>query len=117
MRAICIALILIVTVINSNSSFAKEKCSQGKHWVSKHFRRAYNRYDGVLVSATNVKAHCRKNPKGYKKWHQSLSNKRPKVWGYSKEKSKKWSIENAERLYEAISVLPDSLINQDKVSV
>jgi hypothetical protein len=109
--------IVFVVAINSHNAFANTKCSKGKHWVSAYFRRAYNRHDGTSVKATNVKAYCRKNPKGYAKWHQRLSNKRPKVWGYSQEKSKKWSIENVERLYDAISILPAELINQGEISV
>lgn len=72
---------------------------------------------GIFVKASNVTAYCRINPRGYKKWSQKLSNKRPKVWRNYKEKSLKWSIEETERLFEAISVLPEVLINRTKIII
>ncbi len=98
-------------------SDTKQKCGSNKHWVDSHFRRSYTRYDGTRVKATQVEGHCRKNPRGYEKWHQKLSNKRPKIWGYTKEKSKKWTIEEVHRLYEAISVLPDQIFDIDDIRI
>ena len=110
-RVLVVATILFPSVyILANE---KRKCLPGKHWVAPHFRRAYIKYDGTRVTAAQIKGHCRKNPRGYKEWHQRLSNKRPKIWGYTKEKSKKWSIEEIERFLSAISVLPDRLVDLD----
>lgn len=102
-----------IVILNSVQSTATEKrtCSSGEHWVASHNRRAYIRHDGVRVKATKVKGHCRENPRGYKKWYQTFSNQRPKVWGYKAEKTKEWSAEETERIYEALSVLPDIFLN------
>ncbi len=82
-------IILLVPVISE----AKIKCGNNQYWVNSHYRNSYIRHDGVRVKATQVQGHCRKNPRGYKVWSQRLSNHRPKVWGYSNEKSKKWTTE------------------------
>lgn len=92
------------------TSVAKPSCRKGKHWVETHFRSGYLRHDGVRVKSTQVLGHCRKNPRGYEQWHRTLSNQRPKLWGYQKEKSKKWTVEEVQRLYDAISVLPQKLL-------
>lgn len=46
-----------------------------------------------------------------------MTNKRPAIWGYGKEKSKKWTVEEAQRFYDELSVLPDNLINLKNVKV
>lgn len=97
----------ILLLLTTFDALAKSKCPAGEHWVDPHFRSSYTRYDGVDVSATNVKGYCRLNPKGYEHWHQRLSNQRPKIWGYRKEKSKKWTVEEVQRFYDEISLLPD----------
>lgn len=99
------------------TSFAKEACPSGEHWVESHFRRSYVKYDGTHVSASQVSGHCRKNPRGYDRWHQRLSNTRPKIWGYSGEKTKRWTIEEVEMAYEALSILPDQLLNQADIKL
>ncbi len=98
-------------------SFAKPICPIGEHWVASHVRRTYVRDDGNRVRAAQVKGHCRKNPRGYEKWHQNLSNNRPKIWGYKQEESKKWSVDEIERLHEALSVLPDVFLNLANVKI
>lgn len=110
-------LICLVVIASGKAVYAEVSCSSGKHWVSAHFRRAYKRHNGTFVKASNVKAYCRQNPKGYEKWHQSTSNARPKVWGYKKEKSKKWKVEELQRFYDAISVVPDKLINLKNIKI
>lgn len=111
------SIVFILISLFTQNIFADQVCPEGKHWVDAHFRNAYIRYDGVRVQATRVQAFCRKNPRGYDKWHKSFSNKRPKVWGYKKEKSKKWSVEENQRLYNAISVLPSVLQNLKGIKV
>ncbi len=98
-------------------ALAKAECPNGEHWVAPHFRIAYVRYDGVHVSAAQVRGHCRKNPRGYIQWHERLANQRPAIWSYGKEKSKKWTLEEVQRFYEELSALPDSLINIKNVKV
>lgn len=108
--AIILAILPIVGVANPS-------CKENEHWVGSHNRRAYTRYDGVYVSATQVKGHCRKSPRGYKKWNHRLTNKQPKIWGYTKERSKKWTTEEVERFHEALSVLPDKLLNLENIKI
>ena len=98
-------------------SFAKPICPVGEHWVASHFRRAYVRGDGTRVNAAQVKGHCRKNPRGYEKWYQNLSNNRPKIWGYKNERSKKWTVEEIERFHEALSLLPDVFLDLANVEI
>ncbi len=98
-------------------AFAGEQCLVGDHWVESHHRRAYVRYDAVPVRSTTVNGHCRKTPRGYETWHSRLSNGRPGIWGYTREKSKKWSVEETERFLSAISVLPDKLAHLKGVFV
>ena len=85
----CLMFFICSVILNPAFSEVKKDCSGGEHWVGSHNRQAYIRYDRTRVKATQVKGHCRKNPKGYEKWSQRLSNNRPKIWGYTKEKSKK----------------------------
>ena len=104
--------LVTILIFISNIAMAAQSCPKGEHWVNQHHRNAYYRYDGTFVSATEVNAHCRKNPKGYDKWHALLSNGRPHVWGYKAEKSQKWTTEEIERVFEALSTLPDNILNQ-----
>lgn len=100
-----------------SSTLLAKTCPKGEHWVDAYHRNAYIRYDGVHVSATEVSAHCRRNPRGYDQWNQRLSNHRPKIWGYTKEKSKQWSTEDIQRVYTALSILPDQLLQLTDVKV
>ena len=109
--------ILSLMMLVTSTALAKSLCPNGEHWVDSHHRRAYTRYDGVHVKATRVQSHCRKNPRGYKRWNKKLSNKRPQIWGYKREKSKKWTVEEVERFFDAIAVLPDQLLNLSKVKI
>lgn len=107
----------VLLLFASLPSWASPNCPIGSHWVAAHFRRAYVRGDGKRFSATTVSAHCRTNPKGYDVWHSRLSNQRPRVWGYKYEKSKKWTTEEIERVLEALSELPEFLLNQEADSL
>lgn len=109
-------LFFIALLLAGNYVFAGE-CPKGEYWVNPHFRRAYMRYDGVAVRATNVRGYCKENPRGYEKWHQRLSNDRPSFWGYKSEKSKKWTTEEVERVYDALSIFPQQLLDLDKVEI
>jgi hypothetical protein len=102
---------VLIFLLEANTAGA-QSCPKGDHWVSFHYRNAYYRYDGVFVSSTEVSGHCRENPRGYDKWHSRLSNGRPSIWGYKGEKSKKWKVEEVERVFEALSALPENILNQ-----
>lgn len=101
----------------TSGALARTECPDGEHWVDSHFRSAYVRYDGVHVSAAQVRGHCRKNPRGYTQWHERLANKRPAIWGHGIEKSKKWTVDEVQRFYNELSALPDQLINLKNVKV
>jgi len=105
-------LVIVFVLIFVMNSAEAVQCPKGEHWVSPHHRNAYYRYDGTFISATEVKGHCRLNPKGYDQWHSRLSNERPSIWGYKSEKSKKWTVEEVERVFEVLSALPESILNQ-----
>jgi hypothetical protein len=83
-------------------------CGKDQHWVKAHFRRGYYRSDGIFVKATNVTAHCQGNPEGYAYWGPKLKDDRPQ-WPHRFEKSKKWTIEEKERVLEALAELPEVL--------
>lgn len=103
-------VLLLQALILTLPTFAfARNCPEGQHWVNPHFRSSYTRYDGTLVRSTQVKGHCKVNPRGYKKWHQRLSNTRPKIWGYKKEKTKKWAEQETDRVHKAISIFPQLL--------
>lgn len=116
LRALKISLIYASISFFSISALA-DNCPDGKHWVSPHSRSGYVRYDGVFVKPANVSGHCRTNPRGYDKWHQALSNEKPKIWGFKSEKAKKWTEEEIERVYDAIATLPPQLIELKNVKI
>jgi hypothetical protein len=85
-------------------------CPAGAHWVKAHHRRAYAKSDGTQISATSVTAHCQTNPTAYSNWHDRLKNGRPADWLQNQEKAKSWSEEERERVIDALSDLPPSLL-------
>ena len=92
-------------------------CPQGKHWVSAYHQGDYVRADGTLVRAHEVSAHCRTNPKGYEQWHSKIKTGRPRVWRHHREVSSSWTISEIERLLEAISELPDGLLEHEAAGI
>lgn len=86
-----------------------QSCPKGEHWVSAHHRRSYYRADGTFVSATNVRAHCQSNWKSYDWWKDKFKTGLPGRWPYPKEKSKPWTEEEKERMFEALDEVPDQL--------
>lgn len=90
----------------------EQKCPPNQHWVKPHYRRAYIRTDGTPVSATQVIGHCKDNPPAYSKWQNRLKDEKvsPKLWPHPNEHQKHWSEEERERVIEALSDLPDTLL-------
>lgn len=97
----------------ANSAPAKEAiptCPSGQHWVRAYHRRAYIRTDGTNVSASTVSAHCQKDPPSYVKWRERLiNNAKTPSWART-EKRKNWTTEEQERVFEALSELPEVLL-------
>ena len=89
-------------------------CPPGQHWVRSHPRRAFTRTDGTPVSATYVSACCKPNPTAYKSWNTRLKEGMPPGWIQIHEKQKEWGPDEQERVLEALSDLPASLL-VDKV--
>lgn len=85
------------------------KCPAGEHWVSAHSRRAYYRADGTFVKASNVKAHCRKNPLSYEYWYPKLKPGLPEKWFRQNENTKPWTTEEMERVLETLESIPEFL--------
>jgi len=113
---ILIALSIFTCLMHTNTSFASPvtpstliSCGQGKHWVKKHFRRAYVRADGTPVSATTVSAHCSSNPPGYEHWSPLIRDGRPPDWPNQTEVSTPWREEENERLLNALSSIPKEM--------
>ncbi len=86
-----------------------QTCPPDQHWVRAFFRRAYYRFDGTFVSASNVTAHCQNNPSGYEFWQPKIVPGRPEGWPHSTEVTKNWTEEEKERVLEALADLPDAL--------
>src|SRR5687767_5074321 len=80
-------------------------CGPEEHLVSAHHRRAYTRGDGTLVRATDVVAHCRKNPSGYHQWISKLKSDKPS-WSPKAGKIANWTTEEIERVLEALEEIP-----------
>lgn len=96
---------------------ASEVCPFGKHWVQAHHRNAYSRADGTHVSAADVSAHCQDNPPSYAKWKDRLKSSVVLPAWAKNEKAKKWTEEERERVIEAISELPPSILIESVKSI
>ncbi len=105
-------LALIICIAATYPNVQGENCPEGKHWVTSYQQGDYLRTDGTLVKAHRVSAHCRMNPRGYDSWHSQIKPGRPKVWKNENEVSTSWSTSETERVLEAVSALPDGLIEQ-----
>lgn len=84
-------------------------CPAGKHWVRAFFRHSYYRSDGTFVNASNVTSHCQNNPDSYDFWQTKIKSGRPEGWPHTEEVAKNWTEEERERVFEALSDLPDQL--------
>jgi hypothetical protein len=89
------------------------RCGISEHWVAPHHRRAYYRANKTFVKAEDVKGHCHKNPPSFSSWSSRLKNERPRVWGYNKEQTTKWTPEEIERILDALDETPELLKNLD----
>lgn len=107
--------VLSVAVIDNLFSAAQtkpQKCPLGEHWVSAHHRRAHFKSDGTFVSASDVSAHCRKNPGGYQVWNPKLFDGMPPYWRLRQEKPGRWTTEERERVLESLGETPLLLRNE-----
>ena len=112
-----VIIIIFLLFIFSAPSFAKQgSCGENSHWVRAHHRRAYTRYDGTYVSATNVRAHCQGNPPGYAFWRPRLKDDRPADWPHKNEITKKWTDEETERMVEALGSIPKVLWENSNIN-
>lgn len=110
-----ILLCLLVLIFFSSACLGQTKaavCGLNEHWVRSHFRRAYVRANGTFVSATNVRAHCKKNQISFTSWKDKFQNQKPAFWPNKTEKSKRWTEEEIERVFDALDSLPEILRNQ-----
>jgi len=100
----------VSNALASKNEKSVTQCSTGEHWVREHHRNAYVRVDGTSVSASQVLAHCQKNPPSYSKWKERLVDSKPERSWKKLEKQKSWTEEERERVFEALSGLPDLLL-------
>lgn len=101
---------LIVSPPQALAAIPSSLCPKGQHWVKAYHRSAYVRADGVRFSASDVQAHCRINPPSFALWSERLSDKPSLRWLKNGEKLRPWSVEERERVLEALSELPPTLI-------
>lgn len=92
-----------------------QTCGQNQYVVKAHFRKAYTRTDGTSVRATNVKDHCRDKSIGFLFAENKFKNSLPEYWPHKQEKGKSWSIEERERLVEALDDIPNVLFSKQLV--
>ncbi len=84
-------------------------CNSNSHWVRAHHRTAYYKNDGTFVRASEVSAHCQRNPEGYKFWNGKIKNGLLPSWPNKTETSKSWTQGEIEHVLEALSELPSEL--------
>lgn len=84
-------------------------CPHGQHRVKAYFRDAYFRANGTYVKATSVDSYCRQDRESDKHWQDKLKSGRPDDWPYDVEKSGAWSLQETERVLEALCELPKEI--------
>lgn len=107
-QVICYSLSLIATTQIALAA-AAESCPNGSYRVRSSDRKAYYRADGTFVRAAHVESYCRSKSASYLFWSSKLLDGRPDSWPLKKEISTKWTEEQKERLYEAMSEIPSGL--------
>ncbi len=107
---IFIHLVLLITPLFATSA----NCPLGEYSVKSHNRRAYVRADGTFVNATVVSSHCRKQRESDNYWHDKFEISRPSDWPHKQEILKSWTVEEKERVLDAICELPDSIWKNSK---
>ena len=105
MKIVLLFILLNFTAIQKSLA-QKITCGSGEYLVTGHFRKAYIKSDGTSVKATHVVTHCKKLTSGYD-FNKIIKNGLPTEWPHKNEKSQKWSVEEINRLIEAIEALPD----------
>lgn len=105
---IFIYLFFILYSFNPVLAFTNE-CPSDQHWVKAHNRRGYYRANGTFVKATSISSHCRSSRLSDKYWKNKFEVRRPADWPYDQEKSKDWTVEEVERVLDAICELPEEL--------
>jgi hypothetical protein len=112
-RLLLLAGILLPYPTMAEAATPNGGCGEGRHWVKAHFRHAYFKADGTHVRATTVSAHCSDNPPGYAFWIEKLKTGSPEQWPNKKENPRPWTVEQKERVLEALSVFPIQMQRQD----
>jgi hypothetical protein len=107
--------LFLFSFLDASQALANKKdpvppCQLGEHWVRAHHRNAYVRVDGTSVSASQVLAHCQKDPPSYAKWKTRLLDSNATRGWKKSEKQKPWSEDERERVFEALSELPELLL-------
>lgn len=102
-------IVMLMTCVTTATEAATTQCAPDEHWVKAHHRRAYVKGNGTVVKEADVTAHCRKNPSSYLNWLPRLKMGIPRFWGSKTDQVSEWTIEERERLFEALNEIPDFL--------
>lgn len=102
----------ILQLLFALNSYA-QTCASNQYLVSGHYRSGYVRYDGTIVSATNVKSYCKDKSEIHENWYSKFKNKKPRDWPISLEKFKEWKVDEKELLIEILETFPSDLLRQN----
>ncbi len=100
--------VFLIILLSSSNGLA-QACINTEHWVRAYQRSSYFRADGTFVKAAQVTAHCRLNSESYTVWKEKLKVGRPEAWPHRDELATPWTINDEEKLIEALSELPKNL--------
>ena len=92
------------------SEFCKaKKCRSTEHWVDSYYKRPYVKGNGKPISGEQIKGHCKQNSSDYPTWNQKLKDGKPESWPHKSEQAAKWTVEERERVLEALEETPKLL--------
>lgn len=84
-------------------------CPPGEHFVKTHNRNAYTRADGTFVKAATISSHCRKQRESDNYWLTKFESYRPIDWPHNNEILTPWTVEEKERVLDALCELPEEI--------
>lgn len=102
-------VIYLVLLLSLGQSLFALDCLKDQVHVKAYHRGSYYRADGTFVSEADIKEHCRSNTESYKFWQGKFVDQGPANWPYKNEVSKKWTLDEKERIFEAICELPEQI--------
>lgn len=104
-----IVVLILISIILQNKTFADVICNPWETNVRSHHVRAYQRSDSTNVESAERSQHCRERIKGAAIWGNKFSDDVPALWPHKTEKFKKWTKEEQEKFLKAVSIQPAQL--------